>query len=68
MIIHNQLFNLFKLLPDSMYSSSGSRLNKLNAAEGRSNENVVFKVHKNENFFGSEIEFCTISLLVILKY
>jgi hypothetical protein len=26
------------------------------------------KVHKIENFFGSELEFCTISLLVLLKY
>ncbi len=26
------------------------------------------KVHKIENFFGSEFEFCTISLLVVLKY
>jgi hypothetical protein len=26
------------------------------------------KVHKNENFFGSDFEFCTISLLVMLKY
>ncbi len=26
------------------------------------------KVHKSENFFGSDFEFCTISLLVMLKY
>jgi hypothetical protein len=26
------------------------------------------KVHKIENFFGSEFEFYTISLLVMLKY
>ncbi len=26
------------------------------------------KVHKIENFFGYEFEFCTISLLVMLKY
>ncbi len=26
------------------------------------------KVHKNENFFGFDFEFCTVSLLVILKY
>jgi hypothetical protein len=26
------------------------------------------KVHKIENFFGSNFEFCTISLLVLLKY
>ncbi len=26
------------------------------------------KVHKNENFFGPDFEFCTISLLVLLKY
>ncbi len=29
-----------------MYGGSGSRLNKLNAAEGRSNENVVFNPFK----------------------
>jgi hypothetical protein len=26
------------------------------------------KVHKNENLFDSDFEFCTISLLVMLKY
>jgi hypothetical protein len=26
------------------------------------------KVHKIENFFGSDLEFCVISLLVMLKY
>ena len=26
------------------------------------------KVHKIENFFGSDFEFCTISLLVMFKY
>ena len=26
------------------------------------------KVHKIENFFGSEFEFCTISVLVLLEY
>ncbi len=29
---------------------------------------VTFKVHKIENFFGSEFEFYTISLLFMLKY
>jgi hypothetical protein len=28
----------------------------------------MVKVHKTENFFGSDFEFCTISLLVKLKY
>ncbi len=28
----------------------------------------ILKVHKIENFFGSNFEFCTISLLVLLKY
>ncbi len=28
----------------------------------------ILKVHKIENFFGSEFEFYTISLLVMLKY
>jgi hypothetical protein len=29
---------------------------------------ISLKVHKIENFFGSEFEFYTISLLVMLKY
>ncbi len=29
---------------------------------------VTLKVHKNENFFGFDFEFCTISLLVMSKY
>ncbi len=28
----------------------------------------ILKVHKIENFFGSDFEFCTISLLLLLKY
>jgi hypothetical protein len=28
---------------------------------------VTLKVHKNENFFGFDFEFCTISLLVMHK-
>ncbi len=32
------------------------------------NCDVPLKVHKIENFFGSDFEFCTISLLVMLKY
>jgi hypothetical protein len=28
----------------------------------------MLKVHKTENFFGSDFEFCVISLLVMLKY
>ncbi len=29
---------------------------------------IRLKVHKIENFFGSDFEFCVISLLVMLKY
>ena len=29
---------------------------------------VSLKVHKNENFFGFSFEFCTVALLVVLKY
>ncbi len=29
---------------------------------------VLLKVHKNENFFGFDFEFCTISLLVMSQY
>ncbi len=28
---------------------------------------LLLKVHKNENFFGFDFEFCTISLLVMQK-
>jgi hypothetical protein len=31
-------------------------------------KNNSLKVHKIENFFGSDFEFCVISLLVMLKY
>ncbi len=34
----------------------------------QSPETVSFKVHKNENFFGSDFEFCTISWLIMQKY
>ncbi len=30
-------------------------------------KNLYLKVHKNENFFGFDFEFCTISLLVMSK-
>jgi hypothetical protein len=30
-------------------------------------QNVHLKVHKNENFFGFDFEFCPISLLVMHK-
>ena len=36
--------------------------------KGRKSNKAVLKVHKNENFFGSDFEFCTISLLLMLKY
>ncbi len=29
---------------------------------------MLIKLHKNENFFCSDFEFCTIALLVMLKY
>jgi hypothetical protein len=31
-------------------------------------ESTTKKVHKNENFLGFDFEFCTVSLLVMLKY
>jgi hypothetical protein len=34
----------------------------------KSRDPVSLKVHKIENFFGSDFEFCVISLLVMLKY
>ncbi len=35
---------------------------------GPSCSNEGLKVHKNENFFGFDFEFCSISLLVMSKY
>ncbi len=35
---------------------------------GQAFEQLNLKVHKNENFFGFDFEFCTISLLVMSKY
>jgi hypothetical protein len=29
---------------------------------------AILKIHKNKNYFGSDIEFCTVSLLVMLKH
>ncbi len=29
---------------------------------------IGLKVHKMENYFGSDFEFCTVLLLVLLKY
>jgi hypothetical protein len=29
---------------------------------------ITLKVHKNENFFGFDFEFYTVSLLIMLKY
>ncbi len=29
---------------------------------------LLLKVHKNDNFFGTDFEFCTVSLLVMLNY
>jgi len=34
----------------------------------KSRGTVPLKVHKIENFFGFDIEFCVISLIVMLKY
>jgi hypothetical protein len=28
----------------------------------------LLKVHKNDNFFGSDFEICTVALLVMMKY
>ncbi len=40
-----------------------------NASRGDITKNVRgLKVHKNENFFGFDFEFCTISSLVMSKY
>jgi hypothetical protein len=40
----------------------------LSEAERRVEGDRQLKVHKNENFFGFDFEFCTVSLLIMLKY
>ncbi len=40
--------------------------NSLQGITGTSDD--ILKVHKRENFFGSDFEFCTLLLLVKLKY
>jgi hypothetical protein len=44
--------------------------NGLNYKDNKTKARVYWslKVHKNKIFFGSEFEFCTISVLVMLKY
>jgi len=39
-----------------------------NRSQNNSNSCVPVKVQKNENCFGSDFEFSSISLLVMLKY
>ncbi len=41
------------------------RLDNVMLLKGRT---IALKVHKNENFFDFDFEFCTISLLVMSKY
>ncbi len=40
----------------------------LSEAERRVEGERQLKVQKNENFFGFDFEFCTVSLLIMLKY
>ncbi len=56
---YSVLFETIVLMCDSPKSYIGIGLDKKNDA---------LKVHKIENFFGSDFEFCVISLLVMLKY
>jgi hypothetical protein len=44
-------------------------LGDLNTGVSKVNDGKVLplKVHKNENFFGFDLEFCTFSMLVICK-
>ncbi len=37
-------------------------------ADTEDGNGFILKVHKIENFFGSDFEFCVISSLVMLKY
>ncbi len=49
------------------YSGDGGKLIHKKTRSKKSRDTLPLKVHKIENFFGSEFEFYTISLLVMLK-
>jgi hypothetical protein len=62
--VNDQLWlspQIFPLLRAYTFSSSIKEENK-------KKPNSKLKVNKNANFFGSDFEFCTISLFVLLKY
>ncbi len=67
-------FNTFKELRnwfDGIESASlwlGGPLRQPYSFSVPSHHRLFLKVHKIENFFGSDFEFCVISLLVMLKY
>ncbi len=44
------------------------KTNQLESSQESHSATYCLKVHKNENFFGFDFEFCTISLLVMSKY
>ncbi len=50
------------------YSRAGGKLIHEKTRIKKSRDTVPLKVHKIENFFGSDFEFCVIPLLVMLKY
>ncbi len=57
---------------NAMESSDDIKLSvliKANGTVGRLKSPAwILKVNKNENLFGFDFEFCTVSLLVMLKY
>ncbi len=52
----------------SFYSFATAAVQGVKVLFARIYAGYHLKVHKIENFLGSEFEFCTISLLVVLKY
>ncbi len=71
MVLRSQsVTEIFGLFPQVGLDSAPNTSEAL--AEGYLNDSqrIVgdLKVHKIENFFGSDFEFCVISLLVMLKY
>ncbi len=60
-----------KIQNKKLFSKAFGILHFLSVSYGASNFCYFFiqlKVHKNENFFGFDFEFCTISVLVMSKY
>ena len=64
----NKIFREFGQIFTLIGVGGGGRVQRTYSACAVLPVNIHLKLHKNENFFGSDFEYCTISLLVMLKY